>query len=83
MARDGQHVASTGWPWFFIADLLPPYDDRHTVPTGSIDSFLNGYSQQDSPLTHRNSLGLSEEEMDSETGHMTADPKDQAWVPTT
>ena len=78
MARDGEHVAPKGWPcnpwpWAVIADLLPSYDDRHTVPTGSLDSFLNAYP----------SPGLPDEEMDSETGHTTADQKDQALVPTT
>ena len=71
MARDGQHVPLE--PWALIADLLPSYEHRHTVPTGSLDSFLSQYS----------SRGLPDEEMDSETGHTTADQKDQALVPTT
>ena len=78
MARDGEHVAPKGWPcnpwpWPVIADLLPSYDDRHIVQTGSLDSFLHAYP----------SPGLPDEEMDSETGHTTADQKDQALVPTT
>ena len=60
-------------PWALIAHLLPSYENRHTVPTGSLDSFLHQYS----------SPGLPDEEMDSETGHTTADQKDQALVPTT
>ena len=90
MARDGQHVVRPEWPWTVIAGQLSPglgdlpsYDDRHIVQTGSLDSFLSERHDLDSPLTHLNSLGLDEEEMDSETGHMTAAPKDQAWVPTT
>ena len=67
------------WPWELVEDF-PSYDDRHIVLTGSLDSFLSERHDLDSPLTHLNSLGLDEEEMDSETEHMTAD---QAWVPTT
>ena len=66
------------WPW----ELLPSYDDRHTQ-TGFLDSFLNECDEQGS-LSHLNgSPPISEEEMDSEMEHMTADQKDQAWVPTT
>ena len=85
MARDGQHVVRMDWPWVVIAGLgdLPSYDDRHIVQTGSLDSFLSERHDLDSPLTHLNSLGLDEEEMDSETGHMTSDQEDQASVPTT
>ena len=69
------------WPWALVADF-PSYDDRHTQ-TGSIDRFLNECDELGS-LTHLNRLGpIPEEEMDSETGHMTADQEDQAWVPTT
>ena len=70
------------WPWTLVAEF-PSYDDRH-IQTGSLDSFLKECDELGSPLTHLNGLGpISEEETDSETGHMTADQTDQAWVPTT
>ena len=77
------NMSSADWPWVVLSHDLPSYDDRHIVQTGSLDSFLSARHDLDSPLTHLNSLGLDEEEMDSETGHMTADQEDQAWVPTT
>ena len=48
--------------------------------TGPLDSFPNECDELGS-LSHLNGLDpINEEEMDSETEHMTAD---QAWVPTT
>ena len=58
------------------------YEDRH-IQTGALDSFLNECDELGS-LSHLNGLNpIYEEEMDSETEHMTAYQEDQAWVPTT
>jgi hypothetical protein len=65
------------WPW----QLLPC--DRHTQHVSGLDSYLNECDELGS-LSHLNGLNpIYEEEMDSETEHMTAYQEDQAWVPTT
>ena len=71
-------MADWSWGWALLPGF-PSYGDRHTQ-TGALDSFLNECDELGS-LSHLNGLDpINEEEMDSETEHMTAD---QAWVPTT
>ena len=71
------NIRWTNWPWA----RLPAYEDKHILE-GALDSFFDECDELGmcSPLTHLNGLSpIPEEEVDSETGHMTAA---QASVPT-
>ena len=78
------NIRWTDWPWALLPNF-PSYEDRH-IQEGALDDYLNENVELGSPLnglspmTHLSGLSpLPEEEMDSETGHMTTA---QAWVPT-